>query len=255
MLVTIAVIIIVLATFMLIIYNMYSDYMARRDEDLRILYTRCRNIVSETEELLINQYQLPYSKTIVLILRNRILNALKRLKGDPNAKGIEERIAEQQRLIDEIQNHYKEDLAFRNPESDNVAVMQLRTIRRLRKIIQSELRAGTPVDVNQCQKEDRRLKLLVLKINISNLIQNVTEMRRLKQVGSCRTMITKGLEVIRRSGIKDNWLMDKSDVLTQMLHDLENSVREKTQEEIEKVNEKSETDAELDEIFGDKKKW
>lgn len=255
MLVTIAVIIIVLATFMLIIYNMYSDYMARRDEDLRILYTRCRNIVSETEELLINQYQLPYSKTIVLILRNRILNALKRLKGDPNAKGIEERIAEQQRLIDEIQNHYKEDLAFRNPESDNVAVMQLRTIRRLRKIIQSELRAGTPVDVNLCQKEDRRLKLLVLKINISNLIQNVTEMRRLKQVGSCRTMITKGLEVIRRSGIKDNWLMDKSDVLTQMLHDLEKSVREKTQEEIEKVNEKSETDAELDEIFGDKKKW
>ncbi len=255
MLVTIAVIIIVLATFMLIIYNMYSDYMARRDEDLRILYTRCRNIVSETEELLINQYQLPYSKTIVLILRNRILNALKRLKGDPNAKGIEERIAEQQRLIEEIQNHYKEDLAFRNPESDNVAVMQLRTIRRLRKIIQSELRAGTPVDVNQCQKEDRRLKLLVLKINISNLIQNVTEMRRLKQVGSCRTMITKGLEVIRRSGIKDNWLMDKSDVLTQMLHDLEKSVREKTQEEIEKVNEKSETDAELDEIFGDKKKW
>ena len=255
MLVTIAVIIIVLATFMLIIYNMYSDYMARRDEDLRILYTRCRNIVSETEELLINQYQLPYSKTIVLILRNRILNALKRLKGDPNAKGIEERIAEQQRLIEEIQNHYKEDLAFRNPESDNVAVMQLRTIRRLRKIIQSELRAGTPVDVNQCQKEDRRLKLLVLKINISNLIQNVTEMRRLKQVGSCRTMITKGLEVIRRSGIKDNWLMDKADVLTQMLHDLEKSVREKTQEEIEKVNEKSETDAELDEIFGDKKKW
>ena len=216
MLVTIAVIIIVLATFMLIIYNMYSDYMARRDEDLRILYTRCRNIVSETEELLINQYQLPYSKTIVLILRNRILNALKRLKGDPNAKGIEERIAEQQRLINEIQNNYKEDLAFRNPESDNVAVMQLRTIRRLRKIIQSELRAGTPVDVNLCQKEDRRLKLLVLKINISNLIQNVTEMRRLKQVGSCRTMITKGLEVIRRSGIKDNWLMDKSDVLTQM---------------------------------------
>ena len=255
MLVTIAVIIIVLATFMLIIYNMYSDYMSRRDEDLRILYTRCRNIVSETEELLINQYQLPYSKTIVLILRNRILNALKRMKGDPAARGIEERIAEQQRLINDIQAHYKEYLAFRNPENDNIAIMQLRTIRRLRKIIQSELRAGTPVDVNLCQKEDRRLKLLVLKINISNLIQNVTEMRRLKQVGSCRTMITKGLEVIRRSGIKDNWLMDKSDVLTQMLHDLEKSVRERSQEEMEKASEKSETDADLEEIFGDKKKW
>lgn len=240
---------------MLIIYNMYSDYMARREEDLRILYTRCRNIVSETEELLINQCQLPYSKTIVLILRNRILNALKRMKGDHSAKGIEERIVEQQRLIDEIQSKYKEDLAFRNPETDTMAVAQMRTIRRLRKIIQSELRAGTPVDVNLCQKEDRRLKLLVLKINISNLIQTVTEMRRLKQVGSCRTLITKGLDVIRRSGIKDNWLMDKSEVLNQMLHDLEKSTRERNQEEVEKINEKSETDVELDEIFGDKKKW
>lgn len=255
MLVTIAVIIIVLATFMLIIYNMYSDYMARREEDLRILYTRCRNVVSETEELLINQCQLPYSKTILLILRNRILNALKRMRGDHSAKGVEERIVEQQRLIDEIQSKYKEDLAFRNPETDAMAVAQMRTIRRLRKIIQSELRAGTPVDVNLCQKEDRRLKLLVLKINISNLIQTVTEMRRLKQVGSCRTLITKGLDVIRRSGIKDNWLMDKSEVLNQMLHDLEKSTRERNQEEVEKINEKSETDVELDEIFGDKKKW
>ncbi len=255
MLLTIAVIIIVLATFMLIIYNMYSDYMARREEDLRIMYTRCRNIVSESEELLINQNQLPYSKTIVLILRYRILNALKRMKGDPRAKGIEERINEQQALIHNIEQHYKEDLAFRNPENDSVAVLQLRTIRRLRKIIQSELRAGTPVDVNLCQKEDRRLKLLVLKINISNLIQNVVLMRDLRQVGSCRTLITKGLEVIRRSGIKDNWLMEKSDTLNQMLKELENQVRQKSQEEVEKVNEKSETDAELDEIFGDKKKW
>ncbi len=255
MLITIAVIIIVLTTFMLIIYNMYSDYMAKREEDLRVIYTRCRNIVTESEELLINQNQLPYSKTMVLILRNRILSALKRMKGDPSARGIEDRIAEQMRIIDDIKANYKEDLAFRNPENDNVAVMQLRTIRRLRKIIQSELRAGTTVDVNLCQKEDRRLKLLVLKINISNLIQNVIIMRDNRQVGSCRTMITKGLDVIRRSGIKDNWLMDKSDVLNQMLHELENQVREKSKEEVERVNEKSETESELDEIFGDKKKW
>lgn len=255
MFITIAVIIIFLAIFMLIIYNMYSDYVAKREEEQRMIFNRCRAIVTETEELLINQNQLPYSKTIVLILRYRILSALERMRGDAGVRNIEERINEQRSIIKEISAHYKEDLAFRTPENDNIAVAQLRTVRRLRKIIHSELRSGTKVDVNQCQKEDRRLKLLVLKINISNLIQNVIEMRRLHQVGTCRQLISKGLEVIRRSGIKDNWLMDKSDVLTQMLHELENSVKEKSQEEVEKVNEKSETDVELDEIFGDKKKW
>lgn len=255
MLITIAVIIIVLATFMLIIYNMYSDYVAKREEEQRVIFNRCRAIVTETEELLINQNQLPYSKTIVLILRYRILSALERMRGDAGVRNIEERINEQRQIIKDINAHYKEDLAFRTPESDSIAVSQLRTVRRLRKIIQAELRSGTKVDVNMCQKEDRRLKLLVLKINISNLIQNVIEMRRLHQVGTCRQLIGKGLDVIRRSGLKDNWLMDKSDVLTQMLHELENSVKEKSQEEVEKVNEKSETDVELDEIFGDKKKW
>ncbi|MBO8416107.1 MAG: hypothetical protein IAB19_06990, partial [Proteobacteria bacterium] len=201
------------------------------------------------------QNQLPFSKVLVLILRYRILNALKKLKQDPHAKHIDEKIAEQMRMIKETQNNYKEDLAFRPPENDTIAVNQLREIRRLRKLIYTELRAGTPVDPVSCQKEDRRLQLLVLKVNISNLIQRTLDLKRMHQVGSCRQLVEKGLEVIQHSPIKDNWLDDKAMTLSQILADLEKEVKEKNRRQLEEQVEDEENKKELDELFGDKKKW
>lgn len=255
MFITVAVIFIVLATFLLIMYNMYVDYVARRESDLRMMVNHARNIISDTEELLLNQSQLPFSKVLVLILRSRILNALKKLKQDPHAKHIDEKIAEQQRMIKEHQNNYKEDLAFRPPENDTIAVNQLREIRRLRKLIYTELRSGTPVDPVSFQKEDRRLQLLVLMVNISNLIQRTLDLKRMHQVGSCRQLVEKGLEVIQHSPIKDNWLDDKAMTLSQILADLEKEVKEKSRKQMDEQVQDVENKKELDELFGDKKKW
>ncbi len=255
MFITVAVIFIVLATFLLIMYNMYVDYVSRRESDLRMMVNQARNIISETEELLLNQSQIPFSKVLVLVLRHRILNALKKLKSDPHAKHIDEKIIEQQRLISEITRDYKEDLAFRPPENDAIAVSQLREIRRLRKIIYTEMRAGNPVDPVSCQKEDRRLQLLVLKVNISNLIQRTLDLKRMHQVGSCRQLVSKGLEVIKKSPIKDNWLDEKALTLTQILNDIDKEVKENNRREAEQNGMNEENKKELDELFGDKKKW
>ena len=255
MFITIAVIFIVLATFLLIMYNMYSDYLSRKESDQRMMFNRARNVISDTDELLMNQAQIPYSKTLVLILRNRLLNALKKLREDPHAKHISEKISEQERMIRDVNTNFREDIAFRPPENDTIAINQLRAIRRLRKVIFSEIRSGTPVTPILCQKEDKRLALLVIKVNISNLVQTVLELKRLHQVGSCRQLISKGLEVIRKSGIKDDWLMEKSSLLSQIAADIDKEIRDKGQKNIEKTNEKDQEKAEIDQIFGDKKKW
>ena len=92
-------------------------------------------------------------------------------------------------------------------------------------------------------------------VNISNLVQTVLELKRLHQVGSCRQLISKGLEVIRKSGIKDDWLMEKSSLLSQIAADIDKEIRDKGQKNIEKTNEKDQEKAEIDQIFGDKKKW
>ncbi len=259
MFVTVAVIFIVLITFLLIIYNMYVDYASKKEADARLLLNRSRNVIAECEELLLNQNQLPYSKTLVLILHHRIYNCLKKLKDDPFAKDIEQRIADASSAINDVQLNYKEDLAFRPPQNDVAAVAQLREIRRLRKIIFAEMKAGTHVDHSSCAQEDRRLQLLILKVNISNLIQRVLDLKRLQQYGSCRDLIEKGLDVIRSSGIKDQWLDSKASTLTTQMRDIEREIRNRTERDMEKMKKKDEDSkvkpSELDEIFGDKKKW
>ena len=55
MIITIAVIFVLLATFLLIIFNMYSDYVARREQDSRLIAAKARNIIAECEELLLNR--------------------------------------------------------------------------------------------------------------------------------------------------------------------------------------------------------
>ena len=254
MFITIAVIFIVLAAFLLIIVNIFSDYAQRKEQDLRLLLTHAHNIIAETEELLLNQSQLPYSKTLVLVLHYRIVRALKKRAMDPKqAQSVHERMKDEEKIIAETKSNFKGDVAFRPPENDTMAVNQLRTIKRLRNIIKNEIRAGVPINPAEIQKEDRRLYLLVLKVNISNLISKVLEMKRLHQVGTCKQLINKGLDVIRKSGVKDGWLTEKSDLLTQLLKGMEAEAGAK--KAAAKKTNKTEEEKELDILFGEKKKW
>ena len=256
MIITIAVIFVLLATFLLIIFNMYSDYVARREQDSRLIAAKARNIIAECEELLLNQAQVVFSKTLVLVLHYRIIRALKKRAIDPkNREEVKERIANEEKLIAEIKTNYKEANAFKTPDNDIMALTQLRTIRRLRAILKSELSSGIPLTPNRINKEDRRLYILVLKVNISNLIQKVFEMKRLKQLGTCKQLIEKGLGVIKASGVKDGWLTEKEDLLSNLLNGLTEEKKEKPQEEADANGQGLANKDDLDEIFGDKKKW
>lgn len=257
MLITIAVMFIVLATFLLIMVNMFSDYTARRDQDLRLMMTHAKNVIADTEELLLNQNQISFSKTLILVLHYRILRSLNKIVHTKNQKtdqSVLERITNEKRIIDDIRQSYKDDLAFRPPENDTVAMNQLRTIRRLRTILRNEIRLGTPVNPTDIQVEDRRLYLLVLKVNISNLVQRVLEMKRLKQIGTCRLLIQKGLDVIHKTNVKDDWINEKADLLNQLRRGIEaETANMKATGEGQAA--KAEEKREMDEIFGDKKKW
>ena len=221
MLITLAVMFIVLATFALIVVNMISDYTTRRDQDLKTLTNHAKNIIADTEDLLLNPNQIAMSRTLLLVLHSRILRCLNKMAEVNNGssseiKNINERIASEKKMMAEIKDSHRDDLAFRPPENDAVALGQLRTIRRLRTILRNEMRQGVDVSTADIQVEDRRLYLLVLKVNISNLVQRILELKKLKQTGSCRLLVQKGLEVIQNSNIKDDWINEKADLLNQL---------------------------------------
>lgn len=257
MFITVAVIFVLLATFLLIIFNMYSDYVNRREQDARLISNKAKNIIGECEELLLNQSQVAFSKTLVLVLHYRIIRALRKRAIDQKSREeIKDRIASEEKIIAEIKNNYQENNTFKSPDNDAMAIAQLRTIRRLRGILKSEMSSGIPLNPTLLNKEDRRLYILVLKVNISNLIQKVLEMKRMHQVGSCKQMIDKGLSVIKAAGVKDGWLTEKEDLLTNILNGLnaENKVAQKAPAKDDKAGEGADK-KDLDEIFGDKKKW
>ena len=254
MFITIAVIFVLLATFLLIIVNMYSDYVSRREQDARLISNKAKNIIAECEELLLNQAQVAFSKTLVLVLHYRIIRALRKRTIDPkNRDEIRERISNEEKIIAEIKNNYQESSSFKAPDNDAMAITQLRTIRHLRAILKSEMSSGIPLNPTLLNKEDRRLYILVLKVNISNLIQKVFEMKRLRQIGSCRTLIDKGLSVIKAAGVKDSWLQEKEDLLANLLNGLNAENQNSKKKADDETNAPDKND--LDEIFGDKKKW
>jgi hypothetical protein len=255
MLITIAVIFVLLATFLLIIINMYSDYVSRREQDARLIANKANNIIAECEELLLNQSQVAFSKTLVLVLHYRIIRALRKRAIDPKRREeVKERIANEERMINEIKQSYKDSNTFKAPENDAMALTQLRTIRHLRGILKSEMKSGVPINPTLINKEDRRLYVLVLKVNLSNLIQKVFEMKRLKQSGTCKTLIEKGLSVIKQAGVKDNWIQEKEDLLNNMLTGL-NAEKKTTAKPKQEAGQGQDDKSDLDEIFGDKKKW
>lgn len=81
---------------------MYSDYVARREQDARLISTRARNIITECEELLLNQAQVAFSKTLVLVLHYRIIRALRKRAIDPKTRDeVKDRIANEEKIIAE----------------------------------------------------------------------------------------------------------------------------------------------------------
>ena len=254
---SIAVIFVLLATFLLIIFNMYTDYVSRKEQDARLIANKANNIIAECEELLLNQAQVAFSKTLVLVLHYRIIRALRKRAIDPKKKEeVRDRISNEERIINEIKTSYKESSTFKAPENDAMALTQLRTIRHLRGILKSEMRSGIPLNPSLINKEDRRLYILVLKVNLSNLIQKVFEMKRLRQIGTCKTLIDKGLGVIKAAGVKDSWIQEKEDLLNQLLNGLNAEKKSSAAAAAKaKAENKAEEKSDLDEIFGDKKKW
>ena len=63
--------------FLVITYNIVQQYKQKQESDRRYTMSKQKQLIDESDELLLNANRLPYTKTLVLLLQNRILDALK----------------------------------------------------------------------------------------------------------------------------------------------------------------------------------
>ena len=240
--------------FLVIAYNIMQQYKQRQEADRRVLMTKQKLIIDESDELLLNASRLPYTKALVLLLQNRILDALRAIsQANPALNSVRQRIQDVTAQINYVQEHYQanEESAFRAPDSDRQALQMLQLVKKIRAVMRVEQNKGK-IDPQAFVAEDRRLELLLLKINIANLIQRALDARVQRQFGSAKQMLTKGITTLAAIHDKDAWLVTREEEMRMALREMAEQLEQANQKELDQLNEKKD---DLDVLFQPKRKW
>jgi superoxide dismutase len=240
--------------FLVIAYNIMQQYKQKQEADRRVLMTRQKLIIDESDELLLNASRLPYSKLLVLLLQNRILDALRAITVvNPSLNSVRQRIQDVTAQITYVQEHYQanEESAFRTPDSDRQALQMLQLVKKIRAVVRIEHNKGK-IDPQAFVAEDRRLELLLLKVNIANLIQRTLDARVQRQFGSAKQMLTKGITTLAAIHDKDAWLVAREEEMRLAMREMADQQEQANQKELDQLNEKKD---DLDVLFQPKRKW
>ncbi len=240
--------------FLVIAYNVVQQYKQKAEADKRHAVARHKTVADETEEVLLNVNLVPFSKNMVLLLQHRILDAYRAIAQVMPNNQIKQRIVDVQTQIKNVQENYSphDEGHFKTPESDRQAIQMLQLVKKMRAVLRVEHNKGK-IDPQGFAQEERRLELMQLKINISNLIKRAMDAQIQGQFGTCRQLYIKGLSAIGNVGDKDPYLVAREEDMRQGLKALDEQQQQNSAQDLQNIKDK-ETD-ELDVLFQPKKKW
>lgn len=244
--------------FMVIIviaYMVYNDYQVQQDIDKKLLVSKQKDIISEADDLLLNVTQIPYTQKIVSILQSRVLFALKQiLVVTPNSFPIQQRITDLKNQIAQSASNPIIETQFSPPADSDMSMKMLRVLRRLRKILRIEFNRGR-LSQADLLKEDKRLELMIFKIQFNNLLKNIEEAYRTNQIGTMKQLMIGGLNTLQKLNIDDGWLRSVQEKLSSDLKAINEEAAQHNKQEMQEMASK-EKDDDQDMIFGTKKnKW
>ncbi|MGO5000661.1 DNA repair ATPase [Oceanisphaera sp. W20_SRM_FM3] len=240
--------------FLVIIYNMMQQYWNKQEAEKRTLLLKHKNIINETDELLLNASQLPFSKALVLTLYQRIQYSLQTMQQqDPTNLQVKTRRANIDQQISQVKEHYQmEHTALKAPDSDQQAIQILQIVKRLRTVLRLEHNKGK-VGNQIFVVEDRRLELIRLKVNLINLAKRAGAALVNRDNNTAQQMLKKGLMVLDQIADKDEQLKSIEASMQQRLSEITSSQQQVEQEQ--KIREEESEKSELDQLFEPKKKW
>lgn len=255
MVLTITIMCIAFMVIIVIAYMVYNDYQVQQDIDKKLLVSKQKDIISEADDLLLNVTQIPYTQKIVSILQSRVMFALKQiLIVTPNSFPIQQRIADLKNQITQSAANPIIEAQFSPPTDSELSMKMLRVLRRLRKILRIEFNRGR-LSQADLLKEDKRLELMIFKIQFNNLLKNIEEAYRTNQLGTMKQLMIGGLNTLQKLNIEDGWLKAVQEKLSADLKAINEEAAQHNKQEMQEMASK-EKDDDQDMIFGTKKnKW
>jgi len=249
---------IALLLIVLIGYNIIQQYKEKIENEQKIAINKQRAIIAEVDELLFNATKMPFSKSLLLIMQNRIRNALiTMLKASPKSEAIREHLSNTDQQIENLKQNYTppDESILRAPQSNNEALALLKITKKIRAILRSEHTKGK-ISTEMFIAEEKRIEMMQLKINLENSFKRIQHSQLSQQFGSANQMINKLLTILSGIPDKDNYLISKENELKAIKDDIKQHLNLVSDQEIKALKAKEqEKQSDLDVIFQDKKKW
>jgi uncharacterized protein YukE len=235
-------------------YNIMLQYKVKVETARRQESARYVALIDGTEELIGHAHHIPYSKELLVCLNNRILDALENMyELDPRNKQLAQRIENMKQQIEQLRENYQggESSSFKMPSSDKQAIVMLKLVKRLRDTVRNEHNKGR-LDTQTYVTENARLETMQIRINIENVIKRAHDAIARGQPGTALQLLRKGIDAL--STKNDAYSVQAKQKLEEMLGDLDKRRQDKNDAEMQQIVDR-ERNNDMDELFGEKKKW
>ncbi|MBT1443101.1 hypothetical protein KJI95_00975 [Shewanella sp. JM162201] len=238
--------------------NVVQQQKERAEAERRTEVARQRAIIDETEGVLSNTGMFPCSSHLIMVLYQRIHEALtvavEMSSAQPKAD-YQRRLFDVQAQIDGLRgtSNVPAIESFRLPDNDKQILAIVQTLKKLKAILRAEHNKGK-VEPTVFAQEENRIDSLQLRINVDSMISRARAACYMKQYGSAKQMVTKALSTlhtIKAQTPNDPFIGRKVDEAKQLLDEIMGA--QKTSSPDAPKTKKEGDD--LDMLFQPKKKW
>ncbi len=250
----IIVILVVVLIVAAIFFNAMQQHKAKVEAETRAEVAKHKAIIDETENVLMACSQFPISSKVILILHQRVLNALQSIASlSPSTTDIKQRIKDQERVIGETDTTADTPNSdFTLPETDKLIIQYIQAVKKLRILLRSEYSKGK-VDSKTYSEQDKLLERLQLKVNVETLARRAAAALNTKMLGSARQYLEKGIKAMENQNGLDEFLAKRLSQFKTQLTEIQDELKSANAKD-RAAKKEAERD-ELDELFAPKKKW
>ncbi|KMT66540.1 hypothetical protein [Catenovulum maritimum] len=238
-----------------IIINAIQQNKERQEAEKRTEMAKYKVIIEETESLLMNVGNIPVSKQLILVLHQRVLDAVKAMSLlSPDSSELRQRLRDAETRVQGVTTDEKVQVEekFTLPDDDRATIALIQGIKKLRSALRAEHTKGK-VDTHLFMNEDKRLDKLQLQINVESLMKRGQSAKQTQMLGSARQYFEKALATIDAQANKDEYALKRKAEITTELAEITDKLKSSNAKDRLK-KEAAEKD-DLDVLFQPKKKW